>query len=353
MVSSAGFSALGTGVRVLATEPGALPAAVVAVRGELAAIDAACSRFRDDSELTYLNRLAGEPVQVSPLLFAALEAAVRACRMTGGAVDPTMGRAIRVLGYDRDFADLYSPSPLTGEGRGGGASNSPSPSRGEGRGGGAAAQPVTLIVQPAGGIGVIEMDRRTRVVRVNGGHELDLGATAKALAADRAALAAQTAAGCGVLVSIGGDLRVAGESPPDGWPVLVTDDHAAPLDGPGDVISLRSGALATSSTTVRRWRQNGTPRHHILDPSTGLPAQEHWRTVSVVAGSCVDANTAATAAIVWGERAIGWLAEHRLPARLVRADGLVTYLAGWPAPVLPPPSRGRDGVGVRQDQVAV
>src|SRR5207248_3242458 len=168
MVSSAGFSALGTGVRVLATEPGALPAAVAAVRRELAAIDAACSRFRDDSELTRLNRRAGEPVQVSPLLFAALEAAVRACRMTGG-------------------------------------------------------------------------------------HELDLGATAKALAADRAALAAHAAVGCGVLVAIGGDLRVAGESPPDGWPVLVTDDHAAPLDGPGEVISLRSGALATSSTTVRRW----------------------------------------------------------------------------------------------------
>jgi len=329
MVSSAGFSALGTGVRVLSTEPGALPAAVAAVRGELAAIDAACSRFRDDSELTRLNRRAGEPVQVSPLLFAALEAAVRACRMTGGAVDPTMGRAIRVLGYDRDFAQLDRVSlPLHGAGQG--VVNSPSPSRGEGRGGGAAAQPVTLIVQPAGGIGVIEMDRRTRVVRVQGGHELDLGATAKALAADRAALAAQTAAGCGVLVSIGGDLRVAGESPPDGWPVLITDDHAAPLDGPGDVISLRSGALATSSTAVRRWRQNGTPRHHILDPSTGVPAQEHWRTVSVVAGSCVDANTAATAAIVWGERAIGWLAQHRLPARLVRADGSVTYLAGWP-----------------------
>src|SRR3989440_12276958 len=156
MVSSAGFSALGTGVRVLSTEPGALPAAVAAVRGELAAIDAACSRFRDDSELTHLNRLAGEPVQVSHLLFAALEAAVRACRMTGGAVDPTMGRAIRVLGYDRDFAQLdrisfplhrggqggaNSPSPLTREGTGGGGADSPSPLTREGRGGGGASSP--------------------------------------------------------------------------------------------------------------------------------------------------------------------------------------------------------------------
>jgi FAD:protein FMN transferase len=249
-----------------------------------------------------------------------------------------MGRAIRVLGYDRDFSQISprstsagdgggrSPSPSTGDGGG----SSPSPLTGEGRGGGAA-EHVTLIVRPAAGAGVIEMDRSTRVVRVKGGYELDLGATGKALAVDRALREAQAAAGCGVLVSIGGDLASAGEAPPDGWPVLVTDDHAAPLDAPGEVISLRSGALATSSTTVRRWGQHGVQRHHILDPSTGLPAFEHWRTVSVVARTCVDANAAATAAIVWGEAATGWLKEHRLPARLVRPDGSLTYVAGWPA----------------------
>ena len=323
MIASADFRALGTGVRVLATDPAALSRAVGAVRGELAAIDLACSRFRDDSELTRLNRRAGAAVEVSPLLFEALEAAVRACRMTGGAVDPTMGRAIRVLGYDRDFAQLERISlPLDGGGQGGGTA-------------------VTLILQPAAGAGVIEMDRSTHMVRVRGGHELDLGATGKALAVDRAVRAAQSAAGCGVLVSIGGDLAIAGAAPQDGWPVLVTDDHAAPLDAPGDVISLKSGALATSSTTVRRWGQNGLQRHHILDPSTGFPAREDWRTVSVVARTCVDANAAATAAIVWGEPATGWLGEHRLPARLVRPDASITYVAGWPAPALPLPSRAQ------------
>jgi FAD:protein FMN transferase len=326
MIASADLRALGTGVRVLATDPQALSRAVDAVQSELAAIDLACSRFRDDSELTRLNRRAGQAVEVSPLFFEALEAAVRACRMTGGAVDPTMGRAIRVLGYDRDFSQISPPSPSTGDGGG----SSPSPSMGEGRGGGAA-EHVTLLVQPAAGAGAIEMDRSTRTVRVNGGHELDLGATGKALAVDRAVRAARAAAGCGVLVSIGGDLAIAGESPPDGWPVLVTDDHAAPLDAPGEVISLKLGALATSSTTVRRWGQNGIQRHHILDPSTGFPAREHWRTVSVVARTCVDANAAATAAIVWGEPATGWLGEHRLPARLVRLDGSIAYVGGWPA----------------------
>src|SRR5437879_4532896 len=276
MIASADFRALGTGVRVLATDPAALSRAVSAVQGLLDAVDLACSRFRDDSELTRLNRRAGQAVEVSPLLFEALEAAVRACRMTGGAVDPTMGRAIRVLGYDRDFSQISPPSPSTGDGGG----SSPSPLTGEqafsqrllrgsaggildpGRGEGAA-EHVTLIVQPAAGAGVIEMDRSTRVVRVKGGHELDLGATGKALAVDRALREAQDAAGCGVLVSIGGDLAIAGEAPPDGWPVLVTDDHSAPLDAPGEVISLRSGALATSSTTVRRWGQHGVQRHHI------------------------------------------------------------------------------------------
>ncbi|HYM49547.1 MAG TPA: FAD:protein FMN transferase [Candidatus Limnocylindrales bacterium] len=312
MIATAGFPALGTGVRVLTASEGALAPAVAAVQRELQAIDETCSRFRSDSELAVLNRGSGAPTQVSPLLFAALEAAVRACRMTDGAVDPTMGRGIRLLGYDRDFADL--------------------------RDGG----PVGIIVQPAGGVGVIEMDRRTLTVRIRGGHEIDLGAIAKGLAADRAATAAHAAIrehasfplegtpGEGVLVSLGGDLAIAGEAPQDGWPILVTDDHAAPLDGPGQVITLRSGALATSSTTVRRWRQGGVERHHILDPRTGLPAAEYWRTASVVAATCVDANTAATASIVWGEHAISWLREHHLPARLVRLDGAVTYVNGWP-----------------------
>jgi FAD:protein FMN transferase len=299
---TADFRALGTGVRVLVTQAASLEAARAAVEQELSAIDVACSRFRPDSELTRLNARAGARVAISPLLFEALEAALRSCQMTAGAVDPTMGRGIRVLGYDRDFEQLEDAGPLN------------------------------VIIQPAAGAAVIELDRDLREVVVQGGHEIDLGATAKALAADRAARAAQTAASCGVLVSVGGDLAIAGEAPDGGWPVLVTDDQAAPLEGPGDVIVLRSGALATSSTTVRRWLQGGVERHHILDPSTGSPARAYWRTVSVVAGNCVDANAAATASIIWGARAPEWLIRHDLPARLVAVSGAVTRVAGWPAP---------------------
>jgi len=301
VIAHAEFRALGTGARVLTAHESGLDVAVTVVERELARIDQACSRFRDDSELSQLNRRSGNWVPVSPLLLTAIDAAVRVCRMTDGAVDPTMGRAIRILGYDRDFADL----------------------RDEG--------PINLIIQPSGGAGVIEIDRVAHQVRVRGGHELDLGATAKALAADRCARAAFEASQVAVLVSLGGDIAIAGPAPADGWSILVAEDHAVPLDSRGEVIALNSGAVATSTTTLRRWRQGGIDRHHILDPATGGPAREHWRTASVVAASCVDANAAATAAIVWGQAAVGWLAAHRLPARLVAADGSIRRLAGWPS----------------------
>jgi thiamine biosynthesis lipoprotein len=107
----------------------------------------------------------------------------------------------------------------------------------------------------------------------------------------------------------------------------VTDDHRSGPDAPGQTLTIRSGGLATSSTTVRTW---GAGRHHIIDPRTGLPAGSHWRTASVAAGSCVDANTAATAAIVLGPAARRWLAERDLPARLVARGGTVTIVGGWP-----------------------
>jgi len=96
------------------------------------------------------------------------------------------------------------------------------------------------------------------------------------------------------------------------------------------VIAIRSGGLATSSTAARRWRRGGDVLHHILDPRSGLPAAPVWRTVSVAAGTCADANTASTAAIIRGEAALAWLAELALPARLVAESGAVVTLGGWP-----------------------
>jgi thiamine biosynthesis lipoprotein len=296
-VSAASWGALGTTVSVVVTDGCALPAARRAVEAELAELDAACSRFREDSELMRLNARAGDAVRVSPRLFEAIAVALRAAALTDGIVDPTVGNALVVLGYDRDFS-LVRESP-----------------------------PALRAVRVAGWA-KIGIDHATRRVRIPRGVVLDLGATAKALGADHAAArAAEAAAGAGVLVNLGGDIATAGPAPAGGWLVRVTDDHRAPLDAPGQTLTIESGGLATSSTTVRRW---GDGVHHIVDPRSGLPAVSPWRTVSVCAATCVDANIASTAALVLGERAEAWLEQNGLPARLVDHDGLTEMTAGWP-----------------------
>jgi thiamine biosynthesis lipoprotein len=99
-----------------------------------------------------------------------------------------------------------------------------------------------------------------------------------------------------------------------------------------ETISITSGGIATSSTTVRRWTRGGVALHHIIDPVTGLPSEGPWRTATVVAGTCVDANIASTAAIVIGTGAVAWLEANRLAARLVDRAGSVHRVSGWPAP---------------------
>jgi thiamine biosynthesis lipoprotein len=272
-----------------------LDPALEEVRRTVEDFDRACSSFRQDSELSALNQAAGAPVSVSPLLLEAIEAALAAADATDGDVDPTVGEALVALGF----------TPALGAGR---PRQSPRIAR-------------------VRGYQAIDLDRVAGTVRVPRGVRLDLGATAKALAADRAALAAHAAAGCGVLVSLMGDLAVAGPAPEGGWRVRVTDDHRSRFEAPGQWISVNSGGLATSTVTVRA----GAGGHHVIDPATGRPAGDFVRTVSVAAGSCLEANTASTAAIVRGPRAADWLRSLGLPSRLVSADGGVEHLAGWPA----------------------
>jgi thiamine biosynthesis lipoprotein len=291
---------LGSEATVVA-EASVLDRARELVEAEIRAIDLACSRFRADSELTALNESAGRPFRISDLFAEALEVALRAARQTAGAVDPTVGGAMLRIGYDDDFESLPRQRPPS---------------------------PMQALAVP--GWRLVRLDRMAGTVALPPGVRLDLGATAKALAADRAAAAAHRATGEGVLVNLGGDLAAGGPSPDGGWTVLIAEDHRGDPDGPGPRVAFRSGGLATSSTTVRRWRVGELDRHHLVDPATGLPATGPWRTVSVAAASCVDANTAATAAIVMGAAAEGWLSARRLPARLVGQDGGVVVTGGWP-----------------------
>lgn len=309
--AQARWRALGSTAVLRVRDPGAMAAARSAVESELDRIDRACSRFRDDSELVALNARSGQSTPVSPLLMEAVTLALRAAELTDGDVDPTLGRALELAGYDRDWRLLDPPCGQPG-------------------------RPLTVTFSARGGWRTVKLDRERSTIELPRAIKLDLGATAKAWAADRAARAAAAAGECGVLVSLGGDIATCGEAPQRGWQIRVTDDHRSEPDAPGQTIAIHSGGLATSSTAVRRWSHAGHTMHHIIDPATGAPVCDTWRTVSVAAADCADANIATTAALVRATRAPAWLARHGLPARLLSWEGGVTLIGEWPSSEHPP-----------------
>jgi thiamine biosynthesis lipoprotein len=294
-MASAEWPVWSTTARLVVTRPAALGRARNLVMARLAALDRAASRFRPDSELAHLAAAGGRPVIVSDLLARLVRTALAAADRTGGDLDPTVGAGLRGLGYDRDIGQVPAPG-------------------------------ARLVVVPAGGHRGVRL--RGRELTVPAGVELDLGATAKAFTADWCARTVARRCATGVLVSLGGDIATAGPAPEGGWRVLVA---GTPGD-PSTLVTLPAGgALATSSTLSRRWRLGDATLHHILDPRTGEPASLTWRSASVAAWRCVDANIATTTAIVRGARAGRWLDELGLPARLVAEDRTVVTLNGWPA----------------------
>jgi thiamine biosynthesis lipoprotein len=304
-IAASDWTAIGTRIRLLVTHPARLAAARALLESDLDWLDLACSRFRRDSELAALDAADGRWVTLSPLLTELIGVSLDAAQASGGDLDPTVGEAMSALGYDRDFA-LVAP-------------NGPA---------------ITLSARPVPGWRRVTLDRATRSLRMPPGTRLDLGATAKAWAADRAATRIARRLRCGVLVSLGGDISTAGPVPPGGWRVRVQDVTGHPDDmpnGPAQTIALRGGALATSSTTARRWERGGAVLHHILNPRDGLPAPTVWRTVSVAAADCVTANVAATGAIIRGRAALARLEQQRIAARLVDLDGRITTTGGWPS----------------------
>jgi thiamine biosynthesis lipoprotein len=283
-------------VRLVVDDPRALTAATADLHALLDRVDAAASRFRTDSALSVANARAGRPTPVPRLLVDLVGAALDAARNTAGAVDPTLGLAMQRIGYDRDIADVTDdPSPL-----------GPSPSPGRWRS--------------------VRLHREAGLLTVPPGTALDLGATAKAWTADAAAQQIAARYDTAALVELGGDLAVAGPRP-GGWCVRVAEREGAD----GQLVILREGGLATSTTTIRSWQRGRRTVHHVVDPATGEPAAGPWRTVTVAARSALAANTASTAALVRGEGAVDRLAALGFAARLVAGDGSVVTTPGWPS----------------------
>ncbi len=285
-----------TTARVVVTDEQTLPAARAAVVAHLAEVDAAASRFRADSEVARIARSTAATHLISPLLADLVRVALDAADASGGDVDPTLGAVLTDLGYGTDLG--------SGTDVGSGAR--------------------------------LSMRRRTRWTDIDlsgrrltmpVGTLLDLGATAKARAADTCATLLADRFGGGALVSLGGDLRVAGPGPGDGWTVLVQDGPAEPAS---TVRLTGAQAVATSSTLHRTWRRGGELMHHVLDPVSFRPADPVWRSVTVATGTCVAANTLTTAALVRGRRAPEMVRRAGVAARMVAADGSVQRFGGWP-----------------------
>ncbi len=265
------FPAMSTEVEAWCDE-GGLPA----LRAWFEFVEARCSRFRPESELSRLNREQTSEVHVTGILLDAIRAGSRARRLTGGLVDIGVGSAVKAWGYDRSFEDVsdldHPPANLT---------------RSDWRLDGA------VLIRPA------EV-------------QIDLGGIGKGWAADRAVMD-----GLATVVSVGGDLR-------SGHP----DTTATVTDVANEVVArvqVGIGALATSSVGKRRWRVAGTEVNHVIDPRTMRPVETPVLSATVLADTAADAEAGAKAVLVLGTEGLAWAAEQRwiTAALIIWHDGSV------------------------------
>ena len=273
------FGAMGTEIEVLIASDDAEPVVFDVAEAEFERLESLFSRFRPESELSRVNESGRQPV--SRELFELLELALTGRDATGGRFDPTVHDAIVAAGYDRTFEDIVDAS-------------SPPPAR------------------PCGG--EVLLDATRRVVELAPQVRLDLGGIAKGYSADRVCALLSEHGSC--LVNAGGDIAVHGLLGDQPWPVAV----ALP-DGAFTVV-LAAGALATSGTDGRAWLQSGLPRHHLIDPRTGEPAETDLVRVTAAGSTAVEAEIWAKALLLAGEREAAAEAEARgIPCVLVTRDG--------------------------------
>lgn len=288
-----GGRALGSPLKLFVRTPpgGASAASTVApelawtvVQAEFAAVDAALSRFRSDSELVSLNRLAGsgETALVSWRLRTMLAAVHRAARLTGGRFDASVVDALERMGEHGAVNDGPVVSPSEGAGR-------------------------VALVDPG--------TARASLVRIPG-RPVDSGGIGKGLALRWAAAAAIAAVpdGFGLLVDAGGDIASAGVAPEGGWRIGV-EDPFGPTDGPSmplAVCALFDGGVSTSSVAVRNWTSpDGRRVHHIVDPVTRAPARTGLVAVSVAGPDPAWNEVWSKALFLGGRESIGEEARRR------------------------------------------
>ena len=282
--------AMGTAVEMFVDAPAApsVERALDDACAEMARLEARFSRFREDSELSELNRRGR--LRASDDMLDVVARAIDARTRTGGRFDPTVHDAVVGAGYDRTFDALPAEAP-----------GPPAP--------------------PARCGGGVTIDEARGEIALGPGVHLDLGGIAKGWAVDRVAERLAAAGPC--LVNAGGDLRVAGPRRREPWPVGVE------TPGEGMVIGLRDGAVATSGRDRRRWRRGGREQHHLIDPRLGRPAGGDLRTVTVVACDACRAEVLAKALFLRGARGAAREADAlAVPCVLVTDDDRVVLAGG-------------------------
>lgn len=313
MIESARFRAIGVDCQIATTRADVLAAARGLAQARLVQLDTVASRFRPDSEIKQLAAMkapVGRTTVTAPasvLLRSLVHEALWAANVSDGLVDPTLGRALEATGYNTDLAEVLARTAADGS-----------------------TQPDTVTTGPparrVSSLGDLRVDQVAGTVTIAAGALIDLGATAKASVADRIARDLAERWPGGFLVDLGGDIAVAGPPPIGGWVISIEEEACRDADR----ISITTQAVTTSCTDRRRWYVEGTLRHHLLDPATGLPVPHTWRRVTCVGASALEANTASTAACVLGDAAVSWLTTRGIPARLVPEHGEVVCTPGWP-----------------------
>jgi FAD:protein FMN transferase len=253
------------------------------------------SRFRPTSELTQLNRHRGVAVPVSRPTFDLIRLAVDGWRTSGGRFDPSVGTAMLRCGYDRTFDELSSEVPSS------------------------RASTTSTGLAPTSGCAGVDLDAAALTVTVPLDVQLDLGGIGKGRAADLAASRLRSNGIDTACINLGGDLRcIGGDALDGGWII----DIEQPFDATRSiaVVGLTEGAVATSARTRRRWATPRGTMHHLVDPTTGQPAESGIAQVTVLAAEAASAEILAKSAYLAGPASGRELIERSGAAGLLVTD---------------------------------
>lgn len=290
------FRAMGTTITLLLPET-LLYTGTQVTRQLFARWERVLSRFLPESELSQLNRRAGNPVRASDLLFHVLRAALTAAEESDGLFDPTLLTQLQHMGYDRSFDALPAVLPENEQ-----------------------------LSRPGGAWREIQLSYLRKSVTLPEGIGIDLGGIAKGMAVDAALKQLRLLGIRTALINAGGDLAVIGmPAGYESWPLAIEGRERS------WVIPFTYGALATSGISRRQWRQGDQARHHLIDPRTGESAQSGLWSVTVAASTCEQAEVAAKSAFLLGEeQGRKFLNKRGLAGLLVGLNGEWTSAGPWP-----------------------